>query len=53
MKMEVNDKIVLTRLGRSSFIFNVEDYLKLRKEHRIIGAIIGTNCVNFRIVDGL
>lgn len=46
------DKIVLTRIGGTAFIFNLEDYLRLRKDHKILGSIVGTNCVNNRVLDG-
>ncbi|KAL5292750.1 TSEN34 family protein [Megaselia abdita] len=53
LPMDQKNKIVLTKVGKTAFVFNLEGYIKLRKDFKILGSIVGTNCVNFRILDGL
>lgn len=47
-----NQKIVLTRIGKTACIFNVDDFVRLRREFKIVGSVVGRNCVNFRVIDG-
>uniref|UniRef100_A0A1I8P9W0 tRNA-splicing endonuclease subunit Sen34 n=2 Tax=Stomoxys calcitrans TaxID=35570 RepID=A0A1I8P9W0_STOCA len=36
------EKIVLTLLNGTGYVFEVEDYMKLRRDHHVVGALVGT-----------
>ncbi|XP_053956708.1 tRNA-splicing endonuclease subunit Sen34 [Anastrepha ludens] len=39
---EITQKISLTLLNGTGYVFNVDDYMTLRQRHRIVGALVGT-----------
>lgn len=53
MEDKKNEKIVLTRIGKNAFVFNLEDFIKLRRDYKIVGSVVGTNCVNSAFVEGM
>ncbi|XP_005178952.1 tRNA-splicing endonuclease subunit Sen34 [Musca domestica] len=36
------NKIILTLLNGTGYVFEVEDYMKLRRDHHIVGSLVGT-----------
>ncbi|XP_073838712.1 tRNA-splicing endonuclease subunit Sen34-like [Musca autumnalis] len=43
--MAEENKIILTLLNGTGYVFEVDDYMKLRREHYIVGSLVGT-CSN-------
>ncbi|XP_011195868.2 tRNA-splicing endonuclease subunit Sen34 isoform X1 [Zeugodacus cucurbitae] len=39
---EESNKINLTLINGTGYVFNVDDYMTLRQQHRIVGALVGT-----------
>ncbi|XP_036326553.1 tRNA-splicing endonuclease subunit Sen34-like isoform X2 [Rhagoletis pomonella] len=39
---ETDEKITLTLLNGTGYVFRVDDYITLRRKHRIVGALVGT-----------
>ncbi|CAD7005419.1 unnamed protein product [Ceratitis capitata] len=38
----MNEKLNLTLINGTGYVFKVEDYMTLRRKHRIVGALVGT-----------